>query len=87
MKKLIFILLIGIATLSSCEKDEDIVTPPQNTSTCTCGRIVDDEITSCYTLSIKNECSGTVKTFCFTQDVWFNNYVGDYFCVGNVQPW
>ena len=23
----------------------------------------------------------------FDQDVWMNNYVGDHFCVTNVDPW
>lgn len=85
MKKLFLTLLTVLATLTSCEKDEEVI--PQNTSSCTCGTITDDEITNCYTLSVRNECSGNVKTFCFDQDVWFNNYVGNYFCISNVQPW
>ena len=79
-------LFVSALTLASCEKDEELITP-QNTSNCTCGTIVNDEITNCYTLSIRNECSGVVKRFCFDQQVWFNNYVGDYVCVSNVQPW
>jgi hypothetical protein len=80
MKKTI-LLFLSVLTFSSCQKDEELY---QN---CQCGIIVDDPITTCYTLAIRNECSGRVKSFCFDQNVWFNNYVGDRFCVSNAQPW
>lgn len=57
---------------------------------CSCGIITNDGIdsmTNCYWLEIKNDCSGNYKRFCFSYDVWFNNYVGDHFCVTNVSSW
>lgn len=59
----------------------------------TCGEIVSDEITfdaqgnACYSLSIKNNCSGNVKTWCFEYTTWFNGNVGEQFCVQNVESW
>lgn len=54
----------------------------------TCGIITDDGIDGdCYWLEIRNECSNNYQSFCFDSDVWFNNYVGDNFCVLNVDPW
>jgi len=78
MKKLLSILLISIM-LIGCEKEED----------CNCGVITNDEILDdgCYSLTIRNDCSNNYKTFCFDYNVWFNNSVGDDFCVTNVDSW
>jgi hypothetical protein len=80
MKKLLVILAVVFIAVS-CKKE------------CNCGKIVNDEITfdnagnACYSLSIKNSCSDNVKTFCFDQSTWFDNQVGDNFCVTNEQSW
>jgi len=84
MKK-ILVLLLAIA-LVSCKKDEI----EQSNDQCNCGTIANDGIdsaTNCYWLEIRNECSGNKKKFCFDEDVWMNNYVGDRFCVSNVTSW
>lgn len=76
MKKLILFCLV--VTMISCKKNEN----------CNCGVITKDGIDgSCYFLTIKNDCSGNTKTFCFDHDVWFNNHVGDNFCVTNEDEW
>ena len=77
MKNLLLILLISIL-LISCEKED-----------CSCGVITNDEIleNNCYSLTIRNDCSANKKTFCFDFDVWFNNSVGDDFCVTNEDSW
>jgi hypothetical protein len=87
MKKslMMIALMMSFVTLSlvSCEK-EDITT-----RSCNCGVIANDGInsqTNCYWLEIRNDCSGNKKKFCFDQDIWMNNYVGDRFCVTN-QEW
>lgn len=77
MKKLSF-LLLAASMLTACKKDEP----------CNCGTITDDGITNgCYWLEIRNECSGNKKEFCFDQDIWMNNHVGDNFCVTNEDEW
>jgi hypothetical protein len=54
----------------------------------TCGVITDDGIDGdCYWLQIRNDCTNNYKTFCFDSDVWFDAYVGNDFCVSNVEPW
>ena len=82
MKNLLFGM--GVATmmtlgLTGCEKE----------CTSTCGTITDDEIlgNGCYSLTIRNNCSGNYETFCFDESTWFTAYVGDDFCVNNVAPW
>ncbi|MFM9423133.1 MAG: hypothetical protein RIR06_1594 [Bacteroidota bacterium] len=75
---LLILALAMILGVSSCTKDEP----------CNCGTIANDGIDgSCYWLEIRNECSGNKKKFCFDQDVWMNNYVGDRFCVSNQNSW
>ena len=82
MKKLIIAIALFSATLTSCKK-EDITCEPTS-----CGAIVNDGITNgCYWLEIENDCSGNKKKFCFDQDIWTNNFVGDRFCVTNVTSW
>jgi hypothetical protein len=80
MKKVLF---IGLACLSltSCSKE------------CNCGTITNDEIildannNTCYTLTVRNSCSGNSKTWCFDQSVWYDGNVGENFCVTNVDSW
>ena len=80
MKKVILILAVA---LTSCNKNE----------TCNCGTITNDAITydsngnTCYSLTVKNSCSGNQKTFCFDQSVWMDGNVGEDFCVYNVESW
>ena len=72
------IILIAIVLLASCKKEKD----------CNCGIIANDGITNgCYWLEIRNDCTGNKKKFCFDQDVWQSNYVGDPFCVANEPKW
>jgi len=79
MKKVLLLLCLSFFILS-CEKEED--------EDCNCGVITDDEIIDdCYSLTIMNDCSGNYETFCFSESVWFDNYVGDNFCVTNVDSW
>ena len=77
MKKILSILIISL-TFIGCQKDEN----------CNCGVITDDEILdNCYSLTIRNNCSDNLKTFCFEYNVWLNNSVGDDFCVTNEDEW
>jgi len=78
MKKILFILSITMF-LFSCEKEiED----------CNCGVISNDGIDGdCYWLEIRNNCSNNKKVFCFDEDFWMNNYVGDNVCVTNESGW
>ena len=72
------IILIAIVLLTSCKKEKE----------CNCGIIANDGITNgCYWLEIRNDCTGNKKKFCFDQDIWLNNYVGDPFCVANEPKW
>ena len=82
MKKLLLIMGLAAITaigMTGCNKE----------CSSSCGTITNDAILSngCYSLSIRNECSDNIKTFCFTQEVWYTAFVGDYFCVTNVPPW
>jgi hypothetical protein len=89
MKK-VFLLLMLASPFLSCEKEEPEPEQPQTTQQCNCGTIANDGIdsaTNCYWLEIRNECSGNKKRFCFDEDIWMNNYVGDRFCVSNVTSW
>lgn len=90
MKKA-FVILSATFLFTSCEKDEDVQqSSSQSNQQCNCGIIANDGIdsaTNCYWLEIRNECSGNKKKFCFDEDVWTNNFVGDRFCVYNVTSW
>jgi hypothetical protein len=80
MKKVLFIGLVCLG-LTSCQKE------------CNCGTITNDEIildannNTCYTLTVRNSCSGNSKTWCFDYSVWFEGNVGESFCVTNVDSW
>lgn len=93
MKKVLLVFTI-IASLLSCKKEEEESNSSSSGgnsgSQCNCGIISDDGIdseTDCYWLEIRNECSGNKKKFCFDQDIWMNNYVGNRLCVSNVTSW
>ena len=71
------LLLLTLSILVSCEQQD-----------CNCGVITNDAIINGeYTLSIRNDCTDNIETFIFSYDVWFNNHVGDDFCVTNVESW
>ena len=79
MKKLGMIFMVAIL-MTSCNKEFD--------EPCNCGTIANDGIDNgCYWLEIRNSCSGNEKKFCFDEDVWLSNYVGDDFCVINEATW
>ena len=72
-------LILGILCIISCTKEP---------TDCNCGTILNDGIDNgCYWLEIESNCSGNPKTFCFDQSVWYDNHVGDYFCVTNESGW
>jgi hypothetical protein len=81
MKKLILIAAIGLS-LTSCIKKQ-----------CNCGTITNDQITydsngnACYSLTVRNSCSGNSKTWCFNQSDWMDANIGENFCVTNVDSW
>lgn len=81
MKKIIAIIVLSFV-LSSCGSEE-----------CNCGTIANDGIdtnpdgSTCYWLEIRSDCTGNKKKFCFDQDIWMSNYVGDNFCVTNETGW
>ena len=85
MKRL-FIIALMLFAFASCKKEKFC----KNKN---CGEIVNDNITfdaqgnPCYSLSIKNNCSGNVKTWCFSYSAWFDGNVGEEFCVENVESW
>ena len=79
------LLLLNLIFLTfffdSCSEDED-------DKECNCGTIANDGITDdCYWLEIRSDCSQNKKQFCFDQDIWMSNYVGDHFCVYNETGW
>lgn len=81
MKKLFIIGMVGLV-MSSCMKKQ-----------CNCGTITNDAITydsngnPCYSLTVRNSCSGNTKTWCFDYSVWVDAPVGNNFCVTNVESW
>ena len=84
--KMATMALMMCLVLTSCSKEEE-------TKNCNCGTIANDGIdsnidgSSCYWLEIRSDCSGNKKKFCFDQDVWMNNSVGNNFCVTNQSGW
>ena len=82
LKRVVLAVMIAMFTMTSCNKEE---IEPEN---CNCGTIANDGITDgCYWLEIRNSCSNNKKTFCFDQDIWMTNYVGDNFCVLGESNW
>jgi hypothetical protein len=45
--------------------------------------VYDDNGTAFYSLTIENDCTGNQEAFFYDFDTWFNNHVGDNFCVTN----
>ncbi len=82
MKNKLSLFVATLMLLSACTKEEE--------EKCNCGVITADEITtnadgsSCYSLEIRNDCSGNKKTWCFDYDVWLDGNLGESFCVTNV---
>ncbi len=62
----------------SCQKEE--------TKPCNCGRIVSDDVTN-YSVTIRNDCSGNLKTFTLYEGDWMNAYVGSDYCITNETSW
>ena len=83
VKMYVGVLLLSVAMLG-CKKED---------KPCNCGVIVadyivyDDNGTAFYSLTIENDCTNNQEAFFFDYDTWFNNYVGDNFCVTNVSSW
>lgn len=81
MKYITFLVLILV--LFSCKKEKD--TP------CNCGEVMSTDIATQqgfqYTISVKNECSGSIKTFYVTRNEWISVYQGDTYCANNISSW
>jgi hypothetical protein len=77
MKKVILSAVLFTALLS-CKKED--VTP------CNCGTIMSDN-PSDYSVDIKNDCSGNVKTWYLSQSDWMTAYVGTNYCITNTTSW
>jgi len=94
-KTLLFASSIAFAMIfTSCKKEEiKPNTPVQPVEECNCGTITDDDVVfddagnMYYSLTIANECSGNLGTYYFSQEVWMNAFVGEYFCITNVSSW
>lgn len=87
MRKIL--ILVMFVSFLSCKKEENEPNHSGN-SNCTCGVITDDGydvLTDCFWLEVRNDCTDNKKRFCFDQDVWMSNFVGDPFCVYGVDPW
>jgi hypothetical protein len=90
MKNKLILFAATLMLLSACTKEEEIEEVEQS---CNCGVITEDEITTnadgsfCYSLEIRNDCSGNKKTWCFDYDVWLDGNLGESFCVTNVTSW
>lgn len=74
MKKLIVLVSIAIG-LASCDKEN-----------CNCGVIQSDNATN-YSVTIKNSCSGNVKTFYLSAADWMEAHPGNDYCITNVESW
>jgi hypothetical protein len=85
MKNITLIILLSLSFVS-CKKYE-------SKQDCTCGVVTNDALTSnsdgsfCYSLTVKNNCSGNLKTWCFSASTWYEYAVGDNMCVSNVGTW
>jgi hypothetical protein len=49
--------------------------------------VVEDDNPSNYSVDIKNECSGNVKTWVLSPNDWMNAYVGSHYCITNTTSW
>jgi hypothetical protein len=77
MKKVIFYLAVATALFSSCKKE---------TKPCNCGTVMSDNAFN-YSVDIKNECSGNVKTWVLSPNDWMNAHVGSHYCITNTTSW
>ena len=75
MKKTILAIAV-VALISSCKKDEP----------CNCGIIQSDNAQN-YSVVIKNECSGNNKEFVLSESDWMTAYVGNNYCITNIDRW
>lgn len=80
MKKVMVILVMAFSFMS-CEKDSN---SPNNQ--CNCGLIVSDNAAD-YSVTIRNSCSDNLKTFTLLPGDWMNAYVGEDYCITNVDSW
>ena len=77
MKKLL--LFVTVALLSTACKKEEI-------KPCNCGAIISDDASN-YSVDIKNDCSGNVKTWILSPNDWMSAYVGTNYCITNATSW
>ncbi len=67
---------------TACEK------PVEESEQCNCGTILNDNVDNdSYSVDIKNDCTGNVKTFYLTEGDWMSAYVGENYCITNVTSW
>ena len=76
MKNKILTIAAISALTFSCKKDEP----------CNCGIIQSDNAQN-YSIVIKNECSGNNKEFVLNQSDWLTAYVGNNYCITNIDKW
>jgi hypothetical protein len=74
-------IIILVMTLASCKKEET-ATPKK----CNCGLVVSDDASD-YSVVIRNSCSGNEKKFILAPGDWFNAYVGEDYCITNINNW
>ena len=82
MKNIILLTLLSLG-LFSCKKERDIP--------CNCGEVINTDIITQpgfqYTITVKNACSGSTKTFYVTSSEWSSVYNGDIYCANNISSW
>jgi hypothetical protein len=82
MKKIIILITIVTAGFTySCKKNNPTPNKP-----CNCGIIQSDNVSN-YSVDIKNDCSGNVKTWTLSQSDWMTAYVGTHYCITNTTSW
>jgi len=78
MKKIVLAIAV-VALISSCKKKED-------EGPCNCGIVQSDNVQD-YSVVIKNECSGSNKTFTLAPSDWMDAHVGSNYCITNSGKW
>jgi len=78
MKKIVLAIAV-VALISSCKKKED-------EGPCNCGIVQSDNVQD-YSVVIKNEGSGSNKTFTLSSGDWMNAHVGSKYCITNSGKW
>ena len=83
--KFTFFLVIIFVFLFSCEEDE---------CTSSCGEVIEKNTydflcatTPGYALTISNECTDSIKTFCVSESVFSNASIGDFECIEDEPTW